>query len=99
MTPSIDIVAAAIAVLAVVIWLIRLEGRANAKADGNDFIAAKKDIESLQQKAREHGDLRDLVIEMKTEMREVREAIKDLVVGLRSLAPSRSSRSKSVGDR
>lgn len=61
-----------------VVWLVRLEGR---MAEHKALVESR--IKVLEDKVKEHGDLRDLVIEMRTEMRGVKESLAQLAGALK----------------
>lgn len=77
--------------IGVVVAFVRLEGRVNGKADLTAASLLAAEVSSLKEKAKEHGDVRDIVIEMRTEMREFRATIAqlgDAIKDLRTPAPS-----------
>lgn len=49
-------------------------------------------VSQLETEAKSHGDIRDLVIEMRTEMRGFRDSIKDLAEDLRQVSRPRAQR-------
>ncbi|MGE5501243.1 MAG: hypothetical protein ACM3W4_04885 [Ignavibacteriales bacterium] len=51
-------------------------------------------VRTLEAKAKEHGDIRDIVIEMRTEMRGFRTAIQDLASGLKEVRKPRTAPAK-----
>lgn len=54
--------------------------------------STKARLDAVEAKAKEHGDLRDIVIEMRTEMRAFRDSIKELAEGLKEARrPTRRS--------
>lgn len=48
-------------------------------------------VRTLEEGAKSHGDLRDLVIEMRTEMRGFRDSIRDLAESMKSTRRGRSN--------
>lgn len=82
------LVALAIAAVTVIIWLVRLEGRVNGKATGDQVAAASAQIgavaaivATLQAKEAAHDNTRDEVIRLQ-------EQIKNLTVLIERLLPS-----------
>ena len=81
------LVALAIAAVTVIIWLVRLEGRVNGKATGDQVAAASAQIgavaaivATLQAKEAAHDNTRDEVIRLQ-------EQIKNLTVLIERLLP------------
>lgn len=75
-----------LAVIGAVVWFVRLEGRmAEHKA------LTEGRIKVLEDKVKEHGDVRDLVIEMRAEMRGVQRSIEDLAKALKEITMQRRS--------
>lgn len=91
MPASIDVVAAVIASVLVIVWLVRLESRVNTKADSTQLALVIAQVQALADAVKAHEGTRDEVIRLQ-------EQIKTLIRTVERWGPPGPSRGRSGGD-
>ena len=88
MNLSLDVIAGAIALVLAIVWLVRLEGRVNAKADQEKLAVIISEVIALQAQAVAHGKMNDEVIRLQEQIKHLTDLIE------RWLKPAPASRSR-----
>jgi hypothetical protein len=81
------VVTAALAVVAFIVWLVRLEGRVNTKASDGVVSALTAVVTALQAKEAGHDNTRDEVIRLQEQIKHLTNLIERLLPVSRRKAP------------
>jgi len=78
-----DWIPVGLAGLGAVVWMVRLEGRVNTRADHSDLRELKTKVEALEDSNKVHGETRDIVIGLRSDMRNLEKALSDFTGSVR----------------
>lgn len=74
---------AGLAGLGGVVWMVRLEGRVNTRADHSELATLRTKVEALEDSNKVHGETRDIVIALRSDMRALEKALTDFTGSVR----------------
>jgi HAMP domain-containing protein len=75
MNLSLDVIAGVIGAVLVIVWLVRLEGRVNAKADSERVAVVASEVVALQVQATAHAKMNDEVIRLQEQIKHLTDLI------------------------
>jgi hypothetical protein len=69
MNLSIDVIALVIGAVLAIVWLVRLEGRVNGKADSTSVVVTNEKVAALEASAKVHESTKEEVIRLQEQIK------------------------------